>query len=155
MIMGIGMALSEEALFDARSGRIMNASLSDYHVPVHLDVPEIDVIWTGIPDPRAPLGARGIGEIGITGVGRGDRQRRLQRYRQTRPRAAYHARQIAVTAACGNRHEPTGLSWSALRSRYNRLNHLIWRVAVAGLELRPASCTAMLSRRASSSDTRA
>ena len=68
MIMGIGMALSEEALFDARSGRIMNASLSDYHVPVHLDVPEIDVIWTGIPDPRAPLGARGIGEIGITGV---------------------------------------------------------------------------------------
>jgi xanthine dehydrogenase YagR molybdenum-binding subunit len=33
-----------------------------------MDVPEIDVIWTDIPDPRAPLGARGIGEIGITGV---------------------------------------------------------------------------------------
>jgi xanthine dehydrogenase YagR molybdenum-binding subunit len=68
MIMGLGMALYEEALFDARSGRIMNASLSDYHVPVHLDVPDIAVIWTDIPDPRAPLGARGIGEIGITGV---------------------------------------------------------------------------------------
>ena len=46
----------------------MNASLSDYHVPVHLDVPDMEVVWTGIPDLRAPLGARGIGEIGITGV---------------------------------------------------------------------------------------
>jgi len=68
MIMGLGLALTEETLFDERSGRIMNASLADYHVPTHLDVPEIDVIWTGIPDPRSPLGARGIGEIGITGV---------------------------------------------------------------------------------------
>jgi len=68
MIMGLGLALTEETLFDERSGRIMNPSLADYHVPVHLDVPEIDVIWTDIPDPRSPLGARGIGEIGITGV---------------------------------------------------------------------------------------
>jgi xanthine dehydrogenase YagR molybdenum-binding subunit len=69
MIMGLGLALTEETLFDERSGRIMNASLADYHIPVHLDVPEIDVMWTDIPDPRSPLGARGIGEIGITGVG--------------------------------------------------------------------------------------
>lgn len=68
MIMGIGLALTEETLFDERSGRIMNATLADYHIPAHLDVPEIDVMWTGIPDPRSPLGARGIGEIGITGV---------------------------------------------------------------------------------------
>jgi xanthine dehydrogenase YagR molybdenum-binding subunit len=68
MIMGLGLALMEETLFDARSGRIMNPSLADYHVPAHLDVPHIDVIWTDIPDPRSPLGARGIGEIGITGV---------------------------------------------------------------------------------------
>jgi xanthine dehydrogenase YagR molybdenum-binding subunit len=68
MIMGLGLALTEETLFDERSGRIMNATLTDYHIPTHLDVPEIDVIWTGIPDPRSPLGARGIGEIGITGV---------------------------------------------------------------------------------------
>ncbi|UYY59268.1 xanthine dehydrogenase family protein molybdopterin-binding subunit [Sphingomonas sp. S2-65] len=66
MIMGLGLALTEETLFDERSGRIMNATLADYHVPVHLDVPEIEVMWTGIPDPRSPLGARGIGEIGIT-----------------------------------------------------------------------------------------
>jgi len=68
MIMGIGMALTEETLFDERTGRIMSASIADYHVPVHLDVPEIDVLWTDIPDPRTPMGARGIGEIGITGV---------------------------------------------------------------------------------------
>lgn len=69
MIMGLGLALTEETLFDERSGRVMNASLADYHIPTHLDVPQIDVMWTGIPDPRSPLGARGIGEIGITGVG--------------------------------------------------------------------------------------
>lgn len=68
MVMGLGLALTEETLFDERRGRIMNPSLADYHVPVHMDVPEIDVIWTDIPDPRSPLGARGIGEIGITGV---------------------------------------------------------------------------------------
>ncbi len=68
MIMGLGLALTEETLFDERSGRIMNATLADYHIPAHLDVPEIGVMWTGIPDPRSPLGARGIGEIGITGV---------------------------------------------------------------------------------------
>jgi len=46
----------------------MNPSLAEYHVPVHLDVPEIDVMWTDIPDPQSPLGARGIGDIGITGT---------------------------------------------------------------------------------------
>ena len=69
IIMGLGLALTEETLFDERSGRIMNPSLAEYHVPVHLDVPRIDVIWNDIPDPHTPLGLHGIGEIGITGVG--------------------------------------------------------------------------------------
>ena len=69
IIMGLGLALMEETQFDERNGRIMNSSLAEYHVPVHMDVPEIDVIWTDIPDPHTPMGARGIGEIGITGVG--------------------------------------------------------------------------------------
>ena len=69
MIMGIGMALMEETQFDERKGRIMNPSLSDYHVPVHMDVPQIDVMWTDIADPHSPMGAHGVGEIGITGVG--------------------------------------------------------------------------------------
>jgi xanthine dehydrogenase YagR molybdenum-binding subunit len=68
IIMGLGLALMEETQFDERSGRIMNPSLSEYHLPVQMDVPEIEVIWTDIPDPHAPMGARGIGEIGITGT---------------------------------------------------------------------------------------
>ena len=68
MIMGLGLALMEETQFDGRNGRIMNPSLAEYHVPVHLDVPAIDVVWTDIPDPHAPMGAHGIGEIGITGT---------------------------------------------------------------------------------------
>ena len=69
IIMGLGLALMEETQFDERKGRIMNPSLAEYHVPVHLDVPEIDVMWTDIPDPHTPMGAHGIGEIGITGTG--------------------------------------------------------------------------------------
>jgi len=69
IIMGLGLALTEETQFDERRGRIANPSLAEYHVPVHLDVPRIDIMWTDIPDPHAPMGARGIGEIGITGTG--------------------------------------------------------------------------------------
>jgi xanthine dehydrogenase YagR molybdenum-binding subunit len=69
IIMGIGLSLMEETQFDERTGRIANPSLAEYHVPVHMDVPEIEIIWTDIPDPHTPMGARGIGEIGITGTG--------------------------------------------------------------------------------------
>jgi xanthine dehydrogenase YagR molybdenum-binding subunit len=68
IIMGIGMALTEETLFDDRTGRIMNPSLAEYHIPVQADVPEIDILYTDVADPHTPLGAHGIGEIGITGV---------------------------------------------------------------------------------------
>jgi xanthine dehydrogenase YagR molybdenum-binding subunit len=66
--MGVGMALTEEALFDDRSGRIVNPSLAEYHLPVNLEVSHIDTHFLNIPDPHTPLGAHGIGEIGITGV---------------------------------------------------------------------------------------
>ncbi len=68
IIMGIGMALTEETLFDDRTGRIMNPSLAEYHVPVNADVPRIEAYFLDIPDPHTPLGAHGIGEIGITGA---------------------------------------------------------------------------------------
>jgi xanthine dehydrogenase YagR molybdenum-binding subunit len=69
IVWGIGMALTEETLVDPRSGRVVNANLAQYHVPVNGDVPDIDVTFVGVPDMRCnPLGARGIGEIGITGV---------------------------------------------------------------------------------------
>jgi xanthine dehydrogenase YagR molybdenum-binding subunit len=68
IIMGIGMALTEEALFDVRRGHIVNPSLAEYHLPVNLDVPDIKIHFLNIPDPHTPMGAHGVGEIGITGV---------------------------------------------------------------------------------------
>jgi xanthine dehydrogenase YagR molybdenum-binding subunit len=68
IIMGIGMALTEETMFDDRTGRIMNPSLAEYQVPVQADVPDIEILYTDVADPHTPLGAHGIGEIGITGV---------------------------------------------------------------------------------------
>ncbi len=68
IVMGIGMALTEDTLFDERYGRIANPSLAEYHVPVHLDIPHIDILYTDIPDEHAPLGLHGVGEIGITGA---------------------------------------------------------------------------------------
>jgi CO/xanthine dehydrogenase Mo-binding subunit len=43
-------------------------NLAEYHVPVQADIPFIDIVYTDLPDPHTPLGAHGIGEIGITGV---------------------------------------------------------------------------------------
>lgn len=69
IIMGIGMALMEETVIDPQTGRLIVRNLADYHVPVHADVHQIDVLFTDIPDPHiSPIGVRGVGEIGITGV---------------------------------------------------------------------------------------
>ena len=69
IIFGIGMGLSEELVFDRAHGKPVNADLAGYLVPVQADVPDIDISWIGEPDYHFnPLGARGIGEIGITGV---------------------------------------------------------------------------------------
>jgi xanthine dehydrogenase YagR molybdenum-binding subunit len=69
IVWGIGMALHEQAAFDPRYGRIMNADLADYHVPVNADVAAIDVILVAEDDPYInELGIKGIGEIPICGV---------------------------------------------------------------------------------------
>ncbi|MFN7963674.1 MAG: xanthine dehydrogenase family protein molybdopterin-binding subunit [Thermoanaerobaculia bacterium] len=69
VIWGIGMALMEESHLDPATGRFTTADLGAYHVPVNLDVPRIEVEFVGEPDTQFnPLGARGIGEIGITGL---------------------------------------------------------------------------------------
>jgi len=69
VVWGIGMALMEESILDGRSGRIVNANLAEYHVPTNADIGRIDVDVVPEFDPFIdPLGARGIGEIGITGV---------------------------------------------------------------------------------------
>jgi xanthine dehydrogenase YagR molybdenum-binding subunit len=66
---GIGMALMEQTEYDKRTGRAMTANLVDYHVPVNADIPQIDVQLLEERDEHVnPLGVKGIGEIGITGV---------------------------------------------------------------------------------------
>ncbi|MBR1122585.1 xanthine dehydrogenase family protein molybdopterin-binding subunit [Bradyrhizobium lablabi] len=66
---GIGMALHEETLIDHAFGRIMNANIAEYHVPVHADIHDIKVIFVDEPDSIInPLGMKGVGEIGIVGV---------------------------------------------------------------------------------------
>lgn len=69
MIWGISFALHEEARFDPRTGRIMNADLAGYHIPVNADVTGLQVITVHEDDPHVnPLGIKGVGEIGITGT---------------------------------------------------------------------------------------
>ncbi len=69
IVMGIGMALHEEVITDHRLGRVMNHNLSEYHVPSHTDVPEIEVIFVDEQDDKAsPIGVKGLGEIGIVGT---------------------------------------------------------------------------------------
>ncbi len=70
IVWGVGLALHEETHIDLRNGRTVNNNLAEYHVPVNLDIGEIDVMALNIPDTKFnDLGARGIGEIGITGSG--------------------------------------------------------------------------------------
>jgi xanthine dehydrogenase YagR molybdenum-binding subunit len=69
VVWGLGMALMEESVLDERTGRILNANLAEYHIPTNADVGEIDVDVVYESDPYInSLSARGIGEIGITGV---------------------------------------------------------------------------------------
>jgi len=69
IVWGIGMALEEHTVRDPRTARAVTRDLADYHVPVHADVPELDVIIVDEHDPFVnALGAKGIGEIGITGT---------------------------------------------------------------------------------------
>ncbi|GAA4498238.1 xanthine dehydrogenase family protein molybdopterin-binding subunit [Hymenobacter ginsengisoli] len=66
---GLGLALMEDAVLDHRFGRITNHDLANYHVPVNADIPTaIDVIFIDKPDDYLdPIGAKGLGEIGIVG----------------------------------------------------------------------------------------
>jgi xanthine dehydrogenase YagR molybdenum-binding subunit len=70
MIGGIGMALMEHSVVDPRNGRVPNANLAEYAVPLHADTPQImDVIFVEEHDPHVnPLGVKGIGEIAMVGV---------------------------------------------------------------------------------------
>ncbi|MFX0546696.1 xanthine dehydrogenase family protein molybdopterin-binding subunit [Roseovarius sp. S1116L3] len=69
MVWGIGMALTEEMVHDPRDGHIVNHDLAEYHLPVNLDVPQLDVILLDERDDWAcPIQSKGIGELGFCGA---------------------------------------------------------------------------------------
>ncbi|MBR0656052.1 xanthine dehydrogenase family protein molybdopterin-binding subunit [Plastoroseomonas arctica] len=69
MIWGLSFALHEHAAMDVRTGRVMNADLAEYRVPVNADVPSVEAILVEEEDPHVnALGIKGVGEIGITGT---------------------------------------------------------------------------------------
>lgn len=69
VVMGVGMALFEETVYDRRYGVPINNNLADYIVATNADAPEIDVTFLDYPDlVLNKLGARGVGEIGLAGI---------------------------------------------------------------------------------------
>jgi xanthine dehydrogenase YagR molybdenum-binding subunit len=69
VVMGVGMALFEETVYDPRFGAPINNNLADYIVTTNADSPQIDVTFLDYPDMVLnPLGARGVGEIGLAGI---------------------------------------------------------------------------------------
>jgi xanthine dehydrogenase YagR molybdenum-binding subunit len=69
IVFGIGMALLEGSHLEETTGRYANGNFADYLVPTNADVPSIDVQFIGQPDTIFnPIGARGAGEIGVTGI---------------------------------------------------------------------------------------
>lgn len=70
IVWGISLALLEDTWVDPGIGRIVNANLADYRLPVSADIASIEVSAIDAPDTKIdPLGARGIGGIGIAGTG--------------------------------------------------------------------------------------
>jgi xanthine dehydrogenase YagR molybdenum-binding subunit len=101
VVWGIGMALHEETLIDHALGRIVNANIAEYHVPVNADVHDIRVIFVDEADDSNPLGIKGLGEIGIVGVA------------AAIANAVYHAtgkrvRDLPITLDKLRRNEPIG-----------------------------------------------
>ncbi|TDB68242.1 xanthine dehydrogenase family protein molybdopterin-binding subunit [Arundinibacter roseus] len=69
MVWGISKALREETITDHRLGRYMNPNLAEYHIPVHADIHDLDVIFVEEKDDIVnPLGSKGLGEIGIVAL---------------------------------------------------------------------------------------
>jgi xanthine dehydrogenase YagR molybdenum-binding subunit len=69
MTMGLGMALMEETVLDEEYGDFLNHDLAQYHVATCADVLDIEAVWIEEEDPYLnPMGAKGIGEIGIVGT---------------------------------------------------------------------------------------
>ena len=69
MVGGIGMALLEEAEWDATLGRVANATIAEYLLPVSADIHELDATFVASDEPiMNPLGVKGLAELGLCGV---------------------------------------------------------------------------------------
>ncbi|CAG5072403.1 D-aminopeptidase [Dyadobacter sp. CECT 9623] len=69
LVGGIGMALMEASVMDHRFGRYVTSDFASYHIPVHSDIPQMEVMFIDEPDMRVnPIGSKGLGEIAIVGV---------------------------------------------------------------------------------------
>jgi xanthine dehydrogenase YagR molybdenum-binding subunit len=69
MVGGIGMALLEETVWDARNARVVNANLADYHVPVNADIPDLEAFFIDEHDEHVdPMGAKGLAEMALVGM---------------------------------------------------------------------------------------
>jgi CO/xanthine dehydrogenase Mo-binding subunit len=107
---GVGWALNEEYFYD-ESGRLLNASLLDYRMPIALDLPMIETIIVEVPNPGHPYGARGVGEVPIVPPACRDCQCHLSRYRRSyecaadvacaRCRGAQHTKRMIACPSFG------------------------------------------------------
>jgi CO/xanthine dehydrogenase Mo-binding subunit len=61
-VQGIGRALTEDLLFDPRTGAVRNASFATYLMPLAIDLPEIENILVRVPAEDGPFGARAVAE---------------------------------------------------------------------------------------------
>ncbi|HSS02551.1 MAG TPA: xanthine dehydrogenase family protein molybdopterin-binding subunit, partial [Kofleriaceae bacterium] len=69
MVWGIGQALHEHSVRDSRTARMVTRDLADYHVPVHADVPDLDIFLVPEDDPHCnEIGAKGLGELSTPGI---------------------------------------------------------------------------------------
>jgi xanthine dehydrogenase YagR molybdenum-binding subunit len=69
MVWGIGQALHEHSVRDPRTARMVTRDLADYHIPVHADVPHLEVVFVPETDPHVnEIGAKGLGELSTPGV---------------------------------------------------------------------------------------
>ena len=89
----------EQTFTEPQTGRIVTKELEDYLLPVNADAgPSVEPILVAEDDPHVnQVGVKGIGKIGNVGTASGDRQRRLPRHGQARPRPADHVGQVVVT----------------------------------------------------------
>jgi hypothetical protein len=66
VVMGIGMTMLEETIFDSTADRVVNATFGDYLIPVNADVPDLDVVFVGEPDRFNAIGIKGRAPTGVT-----------------------------------------------------------------------------------------